>query len=57
MRAALAEQGLGMTESLGFNNTYALVMKSDLARELNIKTIFKHGLLWNILNHNLHRYI
>src|SRR5208283_2656345 len=27
MRAELAKQGIGMTDELGFNNTYTLVMK------------------------------
>lgn len=39
MRAALREKGIGMTDELGFNNTYALVMKRARAQELGIKTI------------------
>lgn len=37
--AALDEFGIEMTEPLGFNNTYALGMKQELADELNIETI------------------
>jgi len=39
MRAALAKFGVGMTEPLGFNNTYALVMRHDEAQKLNVRTI------------------
>ncbi len=39
IRAALAERGLGMTVPLGFNNTYALGMTPEKARELDIATI------------------
>jgi osmoprotectant transport system permease protein len=39
MRASLAEQGIGMTSSLGFNNSYTLVMRRSQAEELGIKTI------------------
>jgi osmoprotectant transport system permease protein len=39
MRAELAKQGVGMSEELGFNNTYALVMKKDKAAELGISKI------------------
>ncbi len=39
MRELLAQKGIGMTESLGFNNTYAVGMKKKLAEELGIKTI------------------
>jgi osmoprotectant transport system permease protein len=39
MRDALAKFGVGMTESLGFNNTYALVMRSDEAQRLGLRTI------------------
>ncbi len=36
---ALAERGLRTTPSLGFNNTYAIGMKEELAERLNIRTI------------------
>ena len=39
MRDALARSGVGMTEPLGFNNTYALVMRRDRAYQLGIRTI------------------
>ncbi|MFN7172668.1 MAG: glycine betaine ABC transporter substrate-binding protein [Fimbriimonadaceae bacterium] len=39
IRAALNERGLDMTEPLGFNNTYALVMRRDVAEELGISKI------------------
>lgn len=39
MRAALAKSGVGMTGELGFNNTYALVMRRDHAAKLGIRTI------------------
>ena len=39
MRDALAMRGIGMTNKLGFNNTYALGMKEDLAEKLSIRTI------------------
>ena len=39
MREALAKFGVGMTESLGFNNTYALVMRRDQAQKLGLRTI------------------
>ncbi|MCB2212954.1 ABC transporter permease subunit [bacterium] len=39
IRAALAERGLRMTEPLGYNNTYALGMTPEKARELGIETI------------------
>jgi len=35
----LEKLGVGMTESLGFNNTYALVMRRDRAEQLRIRTI------------------
>ena len=35
----LGKLGIGMTETLGFNNTYALVMRRDLAEKLAIRTI------------------
>ena len=39
MRAELAQQGIGMTDELGFNNTYTLVMKADKANALGITKI------------------
>ena len=39
MRAGLADHGIGMTEELGFNNTYAFAMRSEMAESLNIRTI------------------
>jgi osmoprotectant transport system permease protein len=39
IRNALSTQGVGMTDDLGFNNTYALVMRRDHAYQLAIKTI------------------
>ena len=39
LRAKLAESGLGMTGSLGFNNTYVIGMKESLAKRLGIRTI------------------
>lgn len=39
LRAALAPLGIGMTEELGFNNTYALVMRADRALALGITRI------------------
>ena len=39
MRAALAKFGVGMSGDLGFNNTYALVMRRDAAEKLGIRTI------------------
>jgi osmoprotectant transport system permease protein len=39
IRAALEHQGIGVTEELGFNNTYALVMTEELADKLKIHTI------------------
>src|SRR2546430_13436944 len=35
----LAKTGIGMTEPLGFNNTYALVMRRNRAAELGIRAI------------------
>ena len=37
--AALARQGLGMTRSLGFQNTYALGMRKARAQALGIRTL------------------
>jgi osmoprotectant transport system permease protein len=39
MREGLAKSGVGMTAELGFNNTYALVMRRDLAEQKQIRTI------------------
>ena len=39
IREALAKSGIGITESLGFNNTYALVMRRDRAEKLGLHTI------------------
>src|SRR4051812_40747626 len=39
MRAELAKLGVGMTGELGFNNTYALVMRRATTEEKAIRTI------------------
>ena len=39
MREALAKSGVGMTGSLGFNNTYALVVRRDKAQTLGLHKI------------------
>jgi osmoprotectant transport system permease protein len=39
IREALAKFGLGMTDPLGFNNTYALVMRRSEAQRLGVRTI------------------
>jgi len=39
IRTALAEHGVGVTEELGFDNTYALVMRRSAAAEACIRTI------------------
>jgi len=39
IRESLAKFGVGMTASLGFNNTYALVMRRSDAQRLGIRTI------------------
>lgn len=39
MQEELAKFGVGMTGELGFNNTYALVMRRAIAREKSIHTI------------------
>jgi len=39
MREALAKSGVGMTASLGFNNSYALVMRRDKAQGLDLHKI------------------
>src|SRR5207249_10152842 len=36
---ALSAQGIAMTNDLGFNNTYALVMRRDRSEQLGLKTI------------------
>lgn len=45
IRAALKPLGIGVTRSLGFNNSYAIGMKAARARELKIETLsdlFRH---------------
>ena len=39
MRGRLAQDGVMMTGELGFNNTYALVMREDKAKKLGIRRI------------------
>jgi osmoprotectant transport system permease protein len=39
IRNALGKFGVGMTETLGFNNTYALVMRRSEAQRLGVRTI------------------
>ncbi|MEL6329868.1 MAG: glycine betaine ABC transporter substrate-binding protein [Planctomycetota bacterium] len=39
LRAALAERGIGMTEPLGFNNTYILGVPRELGERLGLRTI------------------
>jgi osmoprotectant transport system substrate-binding protein/osmoprotectant transport system permease protein len=39
IREALTKFGVGMTEPLGFNNTYALVMRRNEAQRLGLRTI------------------
>src|SRR5262249_19273736 len=39
IRSALANEGIGMTGELGFNNTYAIVMKRKRAESLGVKSI------------------
>jgi osmoprotectant transport system permease protein len=39
LREQLAKNGVGMTGELGFNNTYALVVRRDLAEQKQIHTI------------------
>src|SRR5206468_4562823 len=39
VRDALGKFGVGMTEPLGFNNTYALVMRHSEAQRLGVRTI------------------
>ena len=49
-RKSLEDMGILATEPLGFNNTYALAMKRDLASKLGIKKIF------DLVNHPDLRY-
>ena len=39
MRSELQKQNIGMTDELGFNNTYALVMTRKRAAELGVRTM------------------
>jgi osmoprotectant transport system permease protein len=39
LRAALAERGIGMSRSLGFNNTYAIGMREDVAARLGVRNM------------------
>src|SRR5258706_12071892 len=39
IRESLGKLGVGMTEPLGFNNTYALVMRRSDAQRLGVRTI------------------
>ena len=39
LRALLRQEGVGMSGELGFNNTYALVMRQDRAAKLGIRQI------------------
>ena len=39
IRDSLAKSGVGMTQPLGFNNTYALVMRRSEAQRLGVRTI------------------
>src|SRR5438477_5710603 len=39
IRDALQKFGIGVTESLGFNNTYPLVMRRSQAQRLGLRTI------------------
>jgi len=39
LRRLLAEQGVGMSRPLGFNNTYAIAMRPEMADRLGITTI------------------
>ena len=58
MREQLGKSGVGMTSELGFNNTYALVMRRDVAEQKQIRTIgdlrnhpeLKYGLTHEFLN-------
>jgi len=58
IREALAKSDVGATEPLGFNNTYALVMRRSQAKRLGVRTIsdlrdhpeFKIGLTHEFLD-------
>jgi osmoprotectant transport system permease protein len=39
LRAALAERGVGMSRSIGFNNTYAIGMREEVAARLGVRTL------------------
>jgi osmoprotectant transport system permease protein len=39
LRAALADRGVGMSRSLGFNNTYAIGMREEVAARLKVKSL------------------
>lgn len=39
LRARLREQGIGITQALGFNNSYALGMREERAAQLGIRSI------------------
>ena len=39
LRAALAERGVGMSRPLGFNNTYAIGMREEVAARLGMRTL------------------
>ncbi|HEY1685175.1 MAG TPA: glycine betaine ABC transporter substrate-binding protein [Tepidisphaeraceae bacterium] len=43
IEAALKERGIGMTQPLGFNDTYALGVPENLARKLNLHSISDLG--------------
>jgi osmoprotectant transport system permease protein len=43
LRAALAERGIGMSRPLGFNDTYAIGMREDVAARLGIRTLSDLG--------------
>lgn len=59
LRAALAPHGVGLTDELGFNNTYALVMRRDRATALGVRTISDlarhHGLSFGFTHEFLSR--
>ncbi|MDQ6913079.1 MAG: ABC transporter permease subunit [Verrucomicrobiota bacterium] len=58
MRDELAKNGVGISPELGFNNTYALVMRREAAQRLSVHTIsdlrshpeFKYGLTHEFLD-------
>jgi osmoprotectant transport system substrate-binding protein/osmoprotectant transport system permease protein len=60
IRDALQKFGIGMTKPLGFNNTYALVMRRSQAKRLGVRTIgdlrmhpqLKFGLTHEFLDRN-----